>query len=344
MWGKFYRSTATTKNPRTDMQQVTLHSPYIKFNFPTVSSFLRHNIGKMFTVAGKLLLWFSPLFIYLINTTTPVLAQPNFIYSNCANSGNFTRNSTYQSNLDATLLALPTTNSGFGFYNRSTGQGNDRVNSVALCRGDVAPDICRSCLNDSIAKLRDICPYQKEAIGYYDYCLLRYSNQTILGNPQGPGALLLLNTQNASDRAGFSRALRPLMNQLRLDAAAGRPLLKFATGNTTGPDFATIYGLVQCTPDITEEDCSGCLEGVISQFTFSYRAAAIGGEALSPNCKFRYEIYRFYNGSTLVIPPPPSSSPPLPPPPPPILQGSPPRGINCFDFYLTSNFMMAYFD
>ncbi|XP_024988592.1 LOW QUALITY PROTEIN: putative receptor-like protein kinase At4g00960 [Cynara cardunculus var. scolymus] len=271
----------------------------------------------MFILAGKLLLWFSFVFMYLIDTT--VLAQPNFIYHDCTESGNFTRNGTYERNLAATLLALPTTNSGFGFYNLSSGQGSDTVNSIALCRGDVEPNVCRSCLNDSILKLRLLCPNQKEAIGYYDYCLLRYSNQTILGNTQRPPSLFLFNTQNASDQDGFNRALRPLMNPLTLDAAAGGPLIKFATGNTTTPDFTRIYGLVQCTPDLTEGQCSSCLEDAINRSVISFRGA-IGGQSLQPMCKFRYEINRFYNGSTLDIPPPPSSSPT----PPPILQASPP--------------------
>ncbi|KAI3718763.1 hypothetical protein L6452_19646 [Arctium lappa] len=273
----------------------------------------------MFIVlAGKLLLWSSFVFIYLINTTT--LAQPEFISYDCVESGNFTRNSTYQRNLDDTLAALPNTNSGFGFYNRSTGQGNDRVNSIALCRGDVEPSLCRSCLNDSIVKLREICPNQKEAIGYYDNCMLKYSNETVLGNTGIRFYVFLANNQNASDQDGFNRALRPLMNRLRGNASAGGPLLKFATGNTTGPNFDTIYGLVQCTPELNEMQCSRCLADAISVFGNSY-SARIGGRTLLPTCNFRYEISPFYNESTLFIPPPPSSSPPPPIPTPP--------GTNC---------------
>ncbi|KAI3718764.1 hypothetical protein L6452_19647 [Arctium lappa] len=271
----------------------------------------------MFIVlAGKLLLWSTFVFIYLINTTT--LAQPGFISYYCGESGNFTRNSTYQGNLDDTLAALPNTNSGFGFYNRSTGQGNDSVNSIALCRGDVEPGLCRSCLNDSIVRLRKICPNQKEAIGYYDNCMLKYSNETILGNTRIRFYVFYANNQNASDEDGFNRALRPLMNRLRGDAAAGGPLLKFATGNTTGPNLETIYGLVQCTPELNEMQCSGCLEDAISQFGNS-NSGKIGGRTLLPMCNFRYEISRFYNESTLFIPPPP---PPIPTPP----------GTNCIFF------------
>ncbi|GJX28672.1 putative receptor-like protein kinase [Tanacetum coccineum] len=241
----------------------------------------------------------------------------------CGNT-NYTRNSTYKNNLDTTLSVLPTTNSGFGFFNLSNGQGIDTVNSIALCRGDVNRNECQSCLNDSIVDARQRCPNQKEAIVYYDFCLLKYSNQTILGRDQPKPYLFLMNTQNASDKDRLNEALRPLLNDLTANAAAGDSLRKFATGNTTGPDLTTIYGLVQCSPDLLNQQCNDCLNDVINQFLIQY-SGKIGGRTLLPMCNFRYEIYPFFNVSTLAIPPPPSS---LPAPPPNVQVSSPPPGVN----------------
>ncbi|KAL4585478.1 hypothetical protein LXL04_010099 [Taraxacum kok-saghyz] len=266
----------------------------------------------MFILAGKFFLWLFSIFMYLINTIT--LAQPDFIYYDCQNAANYTKNSTYQRNLETSLSALPNTNSGFGFYNFSTGNGNDRVNSMALCRGDVDSNSCRSCLSDSIVKLPQICPVQREAIGYYDNCLLQYSDNIISGyNQQGTNENLV-NPQNATDRDRFTRSLMSLLNELGREAAAGGPLRKFATGNTSGPDFTTIYGLAQCTPDLSEQECSDCLDDSVNQFAILYRGEN-GGRSLLPVCNFRYEIFRFFNGSTMVIPSPP---------PPPISLVSPP--------------------
>ncbi|KAF5756471.1 putative Gnk2-like domain-containing protein [Helianthus annuus] len=135
---------------------------------------------NMFIIDGKLLLLLlSFVFIHLIHTTT--LAQPDFISYYCENADNYTVNSAYQRNLNTTLSTLPTTNNGFGFYDLTIGQGNNNtVHTIALCQGDVNLDVCRSCLNDSVVKLPQLCPNQKEAIGYYDYCLLKYSNEIIL--------------------------------------------------------------------------------------------------------------------------------------------------------------------
>ncbi|KAK9049538.1 hypothetical protein SSX86_031494 [Deinandra increscens subsp. villosa] len=255
----------------------------------------------MSNFATKLFFWLSSfIYIYLIHTTTTTLAQPDFLSYFCENAANYTENSTYQKNLDTTLAALPTTNNGFGFFNLTTGQGNDTVHSVALCRGDVNPDACRSCVNDSIVNLRQLCPNQKEAIGYYDYCLVKYSNEVILGSTRIKFYVYLANTQNATDVDQFNSDLAPLLKKLRGDAAAGGPLRKFASGNVTGPVFSTIYGLVQCTPDLSEIQCSDCLEDIINRIAF-YFNGAVGGRVLVPMCNFRYEIYRFVNQSSRVI-------------------------------------------
>ncbi|XP_076925045.1 cysteine-rich receptor-like protein kinase 25 [Bidens hawaiensis] len=255
-----------------------------------------------------LILWLTVSFIYLTNTFTR--AQPEYIHHVCENATNYTRNSTYQRNLITAFSALPSTNSGLGFFNSSSGQGIDRVNSVALCRGDINLDMCLSCLNSSIVNLQQLCPNQKEAIVYYDYCSLRYSNQTISGNVNTPRGTtwLMWNFRNATNKDQFNGDLRPLLIELRADAAAGGSLKKFASGNRTGPDFTTIYGLVQCNPDLSSLECSDCLEDAVNRFGLRY-SGSVGGRTLKPTCNFRYEIYRFFNVSTLVITPPPSSSP-----------------------------------
>ncbi|KAL8246026.1 hypothetical protein R6Q59_007242 [Mikania micrantha] len=274
----------------------------------------------MSILVGKSLVWLCFVSLLSIKTTI-TFAQPNFLTNVCGQNENYTANSTYRRNLDTALSILPTTNTGLGFFNHSTGQGINTVNSVALCRGDVEPNLCRSCLNDSIVKLREMCPNQKEAVGYYDNCLLTYSNKTVFE----AGGQILYNLLNASDVDGFNGAVRPLLNELRDNASAGGSLLKFASGNTTRPDSSTIYGLVQCTPDLSGEQCNECLDNAMNSFFISF-GGSVGGRLLQPTCNFRYEIYRFFNGSTRVIPSPPS--PPSPPPSsgltPPVL--SPPQG------------------
>ncbi|KAK1412265.1 hypothetical protein QVD17_33370 [Tagetes erecta] len=265
---------------------------------------------------GNHLLYLSSfLFVFLIHTTT--LAQPDFDLYYCENAANYTPGSEYSLNLNS-LPALITTNTLFGFYNLSTGQGNDTVNSISLCRGDINQDVCLRCLIDSIIRLRRLCPVQKEAIGYFQYCLLRYSNRVILGSTGISVFLFLANRQNATDIDAFNGALGPLLRNLRYDAA--RTQLKFASGHTytTGPGFTTIYGLVQCTPDLSETQCSDCLEDLTNRIAL-YFNGRVGGRIFVPMCNVQYETYRFFNQTAQQQQPPP-------PPPPPVLQPSPPPG------------------
>ncbi|KAL8188862.1 hypothetical protein R6Q57_029617 [Mikania cordata] len=258
----------------------------------------------------KLHFWIPLVYICLINITT-TLSQPDFVFIRCENADNYTLNSTYKQNLDSALIALPTTNSGLGFFNFSTGEGNSTTNSIALCRGDVKPDDCSSCLNDSIVKLRQLCPNQKDAIGVYVNCLLQYSNYNLLVYPQNKDYFIQFNPEITTDINGFNGALRPLMDELRGTAAAGGPLLKFATGNRTGPGFIRIYGLVQCSPYLTEQQCSECLEDEVSRIGL-HDNGKVGGKMVLAACNFRFETYPFFNQS-LATQTPPFRSPTSPP-------------------------------
>jgi hypothetical protein len=49
----------------------------------------------------------------------------------------------------------------YGFYNFSAGEYPDKVNAIALCRGDISPEECRSCVNATSHDLLKGCPNQK---------------------------------------------------------------------------------------------------------------------------------------------------------------------------------------
>ncbi|KAA8519981.1 hypothetical protein F0562_014237 [Nyssa sinensis] len=219
----------------------------------------------------------------------------------------------YQTNLNTLLSSLSSNIDRNGFYSSSEGQGSDMVNGIALCRGDVELDICRSCVNDSTCRFSQLCPNNKQAIGWYDYCMLRYSNQSFLGTMDTGPALRMWNTNNISDVVQFNQNLRNLLDGLRGRAGSGGSLRKFATGNTsftTATDLGTIYGLVQCTPDLSEQLCSNCLIGAMQEIgscCVGYR----GGRVIYPSCNLRFELDDpFYNETTPDPPllPPPASS------------------------------------
>ncbi|KAL9667802.1 hypothetical protein QQ045_002170 [Rhodiola kirilowii] len=72
---------------------------------------------------------------------------------------NYTSNSIYQNNLNTLLSSLSSNNDiNYGFYNFSAGEGIDRVNAIALCRGDISQTACRRCVNFSTTDLPKSAP------------------------------------------------------------------------------------------------------------------------------------------------------------------------------------------
>ena len=250
--------------------------------------------------------------------------QPDFLYHFCLDdNGNYTSNSTYKANLNQLLSSLSSnTEIDYGFYNFPYGKSPDQVYSLGLCRGDVNPDICRSCLNNATNLLPLLCPNQKEAIGWYDYCMLRYTFSDIFGIMEDSPTFYMWNTNNVSANYDqFRQDLMTLLDSQIGQAAAGGSLRKFAAGNTTAPNLHTLYLLMQCTPDLSVQVCSDCLNGAMKLIPECCDGKQ-GGSVVRPSCNLRFEVFSFYNATVQ------SSSPSLSPLPPPIPSVSPPASNN----------------
>jgi len=260
-------------------------------------------------------------FLLLIITTFlcyEILAQPEF-YPSCANdNGNYTKNSTYQQNLN-TLLSTLTSNTEitYGFYNFSYGEDNNKVYAIGFCRGDVNPNYCRSCLNNSRHLLTQNCSNHREAIGWTGECMLRYSNRSIFGLMESKPELPLWNPFNETEGSKYNKVLLGnLLYDLKTEAASGDSMKKYAVGNVTGnatanvtgSNFRYIYSLMQCTPDVSSLECNECLEQAIDSLPYEFENT-MGARVLKPSCNIRYELYPFYNFHAYPLPPPP------PPPP-----------------------------
>ncbi|KAL3742078.1 hypothetical protein ACJRO7_017543 [Eucalyptus globulus] len=238
----------------------------------------------------------------------------------CGTNGNFTANGTYGENLKALLtsvVAAAAAAADYGFYNLSTSGGSpDAVNAIALCRGDVGAAECQRCLNDSAPDIVRRCPLQKEAIILYANCILRYSNRSIFRTNENLPAYGLANPNNVTNNVDqFNQVLRNLMDGLRDRAASGNSTRKFAVGNATAPNFQTLFGLVQCTPDLSWLQCDNCLMNAIGRIPWCCDQKQ-GGRVITPSCNIRFEVGRFFDPSAYESPPSPPESPVSPSPPP----------------------------
>ncbi|KAH6764906.1 hypothetical protein C2S51_016155 [Perilla frutescens var. frutescens] len=205
----------------------------------------------------------------------------------CSTNNSYSRESSYRADLNTLLASLSSNIANTGFHHSSVGEAN----AVALCRPDIQLSTCRGCIKIAAEDILVQCPDQYEAIIWYAYCILRYSNQPIFGT-------LTLDPQrilsNEVDDLRSPQVRGMLLDGLRANAANGGPLVKAAAGNRTAGFNQTIFALVQCTPDLSPENCSSCLDRAAGEIP-ACCDSSIGVRIYTPSCTIRYEVYNFYN-------------------------------------------------
>ncbi|KAF7840691.1 Cysteine-rich receptor-like protein kinase 25 [Senna tora] len=238
-------------------------------------------------------------------------AYPTYLYHNCSIHKNFTANSPFQ--LDRTTLLSSLASNATGnteFYNTTA----DTAYGLFMCRGDVNRTDCHQCVVDATQRISAECRSSKEAIIWYDECMLRYSNRSFFSTFDTRPRLGLLMTSNVSDQEGFIQLLAKSLIDVVSEAIKARPVgtKNFGTKEANISGFESLYSLAQCTPDLSSEDCDRCLRILIGDITWCCLGKQ-GGRVLYPSCNIRYELYPFYNAQpqppdVVVEPPSPSSS------------------------------------
>ncbi|GAU14939.1 hypothetical protein TSUD_47330 [Trifolium subterraneum] len=196
-----------------------------------------------------LLFSFLPLFITLISGANDQII-PRYNARNVA-LGDFPDGSDYGKNRNTGLKQIYSdTEIDYGFYNVSLGDKPNQVNAIGICRGDVEPENCRSCLQLSAAFMEDRCSLCYEAIVYYDLCTLRYSNKSIFGVMETDTSEYYQIADKTVVDDAFNQTLNDLLDGLKRTAAEGdsqdEDEVEIETGNDLKVgdllqfDFATI--------------------------------------------------------------------------------------------------------
>ncbi|GJN07475.1 hypothetical protein PR202_ga25309 [Eleusine coracana subsp. coracana] len=224
-------------------------------------------------------------------------AQP---WQACGISGNYTSNSTYQSNIKLLSTTLPgnVSSSRDLFAKASVGAGADTVYALALCRGDMNASECGSCVATAFREAQQLCAFNTDATVYYDECYLSFSSRNFLNATTNVNNIGLMNTAIVSSQLPmFDAAVAALLNATA-DYAAANSTRRFATGEQgyDGRSYPTLYGLTQCTPDLSPHDCRSCL-GVLLGWIPRFLSGREGGRMGGVRCNFRYEVYPFFSGS-----------------------------------------------
>ncbi|XP_019086465.1 PREDICTED: cysteine-rich receptor-like protein kinase 11 isoform X1 [Camelina sativa] len=239
----------------------------------------------------------------------------------CMNSGNFTPNSTYDKNRGLILSSLPsnvTAQVGF-FYNGSIGQEQNQVYAIGMCIPGSAPDDCSNCIKKASDGLIQRCPNQTEAYSWHGeptLCHVRYSNTSFSGSADMEPSLLVSNTEDVnSNLSQLSEIYNGVIFRMINAASTAKSTLSSSNNFYNAPISAVsasenIYALMQCTPDLSSDDCESCLQESTNDYQLCCSQKQ-GGTVMRPSCFFRWDLKAFSNafGDIMVAPSPPLQQP-----------------------------------
>ncbi|CAN6214367.1 unnamed protein product [Urochloa humidicola] len=236
----------------------------------------------------------------------------------------YTTNGTFQRNLNLLAAALPgnTSSAPAGFANASAGTSPDQVYALTLCRGDLNASSCSACVAAAFPDAEQACPGNRGVSMYEDACLLRFSGQQFtdfLGADQWMVSEILWDAEQATATVDaptdwFSAAVTKILAAVIDHAGNSTATAKkyFATGEE---DFdPKIYGLAQCLPIMTPEQCRGCLANLLTFMATQYLGNRLQWvRLLSVWCSLMYSARPFYEGRAMLqlsAPPAPAVMPP----------------------------------
>lgn len=265
------------------------------------------------------------LFFWFVFTGTGfVTALP------CMNTSFFTPLSTYDTNRRLVLTSLASNvTAHHGFYNASIGQPPNRVYAAGMCIPGTEPEICSGCIMSGSYGLIMNCLNQKEASLWYSnrtLCMIRYSDSSFIGSLKLEPRFNVFNPMDLKMNATeFSTAWKALTIRM-IQAVSSNNDTTWSGGKYYAadvealPNSQTLYGLMQCTPDLSKADCNRCLHESVNNYQQLFLGQE-GGGILRLSCFLRTDLFPFFGAFHNIIVRSPSSQPvsePLPPPKPSI--------------------------
>ncbi|RDY09718.1 Cysteine-rich receptor-like protein kinase 25, partial [Mucuna pruriens] len=234
------------------------------------------------------------VFIFISLFTMASASSPNYVGDDCHNSTTKeVLTLTYQTNLHNTLSWISSDAATSNGYNQiATGTGTvDAVYGLYSCRGDVTGSFCQFCISTAASDILQRCPNKTSAVIWYNYCILRYSNHNFFGNLTITPSWYVVGSKNISSPEELQKA-EDYMQSLKREATMESNEL-YAIGRFNLSDGEERYGMVQCTRDLTNDECSQCLEDMIDKVP-QCCGANLGWQVWAPSCLIKYDDYMFY--------------------------------------------------
>jgi len=225
---------------------------------------------------------------------------PIFVGSNCQNTTQQPLSSVYQTNLERMLRWVSSdAATGKGYNYKSIGN-NSPVYGLYECRGDVGRYFCQFCVSTAAKEAPHRCTNRASAMVWYDFCILRYSNENFFGTVLTNRSWHSLGDKNISNKEDMQKGDDFLRSLIR----------KATTGTTNQLFYMDVfnlssterrYGLVQCTRDLTNEGCRQCLETILAQVAKCCEHK-LGWMIWTGSCFIKYDDHMFYQKSSVAEP------------------------------------------
>jgi hypothetical protein len=223
----------------------------------------------------------------LYATTITASGDQRPLHIDCLGNTSHPRGSAFHGILDALLASLPAAAAA------SSGFATDTIGSAAPAQAYGLAQ-CRACLDAAAREVAAECPGRQTAVVIRDSCLLRYSNASFFEVADRSYEVKMCSV-GASQPNGFGPRLTGLMSSLAFTAAYGSPRL-FAAGQVRVAPEVTLYGMVQCTRDLADDDCSLCLSSVLLNMPYYC------DQMLFFCCSIRHEVYPFFDNQAVEAP------------------------------------------
>jgi hypothetical protein len=144
----------------------------------------------------------------------------------------------------------------------------------------------------SAREIASKCPGHKSAMVIYEGCLFRLSDTSFFRVPDLSAAFHNCSP-NGATQPDFNSSLGKLMTGSLAEKAYGTPRM-FAVGTIDLTPYDKIYGMAQCTRDLSGDDCHNCLVKAVSLIP-ELCPGVSGGRIFYRSCSIRFEVDPFYN-------------------------------------------------
>ncbi|XP_044318716.1 cysteine-rich receptor-like protein kinase 10 [Triticum aestivum] len=251
-----------------------------------------------------------PCLLLLLFVEPRAVAAAYSEYSCNVTTGNYTASDAFGANVARLTAELPINGSTSPslYASAAIGTSSDKVFALALCRGDITDaSTCSGCLDNAFQQLRALCAGERDATFYHDLCTLRYSGEDFLGRPEDNSPVInamdvnrstfaAWDSGNATSRSFFLSLVGTLFGEMAMYGSYNSTVRRFASAVMyVNPQLPTVYGLAQCTPDLSPGQCWHCFQGLQEQ-TRQWYDGREGGRIIGIRCNIRYESYQFYDG------------------------------------------------